>query len=234
MRVLRLMRVRMAAIITMVMRIRLRHSAKREPRQPQRQPDHENTGYNQQPWLGLVKDKPVAKPEARHCDRPDNDRVADCSREAEDDALKRGAANGNDEGRHQRFGMPGLQRVQRSEQYGYRQVKPGIGRAKLNDVLKVRHGGSQIFGNLFQFADQASCGRFAAAVEAMIDMIVNKLALGTGNGGFHGMHLLRDIETGPVFRQHGDDRAQMALRPLQARNNCRMALMLHILSYPPG
>ncbi len=52
-------------------------------------------------------------------------------------------------------------------------------------------------------------------VEAMLDMIVDELALGIGDGILHRVQLLRNIETGSPDFDHGQSGTQMPFRSFQ-------------------
>ena len=62
--------------------------------------------------------------------------------------------------------------------------------------------------------------------QSVVNMIVDKHTLGLADGFFHSMQLLSDIDAGPMVFDHGDDAAQMALRPLQPFDDFFMALVL--------
>ena len=54
-------------------------------------------------------------------------------------------------------------------------------------------------------------------------MVVDERTLGTGNGAFDGLELLRDIDTGPLLLDHAYDAAQMTGSAIQPLDNRRMA-----------
>jgi hypothetical protein len=56
-------------------------------------------------------------------------------------------------------------------------------------------------------------------------MIADERFLGLADGLFDGMHLLRDIEAGPMALDHLDDAPQMPVRTLQALDNLRVTLV---------
>ena len=68
--------------------------------------------------------------------------------------------------------------------------------------------------------------RCAALAKAMVDMIMNKSALGGDDGFFHGLELHRDIGAGSTFLDHANDMTQMAVRSLQPFDQSSMGCVL--------
>jgi hypothetical protein len=71
---------------------------------------------------------------------PDDERVGKGGGEAEENGLRDGAADGDDEGGHHRLGVAGLQTVERAKEEGSGDENPEIGGALLDEVGKVRYG----------------------------------------------------------------------------------------------
>lgn len=82
--------------------------------------------------------------------------------------------------------------------------------------------------------------------EAVVDMIVDQRTLGAGDGAFHRLELLSDVDTGTLLLDHADDTAQVTGRAVQTLDDRRMTGM-HVVShardiirqadnakYPPG
>lgn len=63
---------------------------------------------------------------------------------------------------------------------------------------------------------------FLCVNETMIDMIVYERALGTGDGAFNRLELLRKIDAGPLFLDHRDDAAQVACSTVQTLDDSRV------------
>ena len=53
-------------------------------------------------------------------------------------------------------------------------------------------------------------------LKAMVDMVVYQRSLGVGDGFFHRLQLLRDLQAAAVTLQHQNDAFKMALRALEA------------------
>jgi hypothetical protein len=68
-------------------------------------------------------------------------------------------------------------------------------------------------------------------VEAMLDVVLDELALGIGHRPLHRMELLGQRQAITLLLQHDDDAAQVPFRPLQARGDGGVAGVSHAL-YP--
>ena len=53
-------------------------------------------------------------------------------------------------------------------------------------------------------------------LKAMLDMVVDQLALGVAHGLLNSMQLLREIETGPPLLNHRNDRPDVTFGSLEA------------------
>ncbi|MNE72137.1 hypothetical protein D3C80_1680530 [compost metagenome] len=56
-------------------------------------------------------------------------------------------------------------------------------------------------------------------------MILNKCPLGLANRFFNSMQLLCDVDALPAFLDHRDDASQVAVRTLEAFDDCFVALV---------
>ena len=67
--------------------------------------------------------------------------------------------------------------------------------------------------------------------EAMIDVVIDKRALGAGDSILDRLELLRDIDAGPLLLDHPNDAAKMTGSPVQPLDDRRMtsvSVMSHI------
>jgi len=88
---------------------------------------------------------------------------------------------------------------------------------------------SEVLGDLFEVFQRCALAcreRFDSVFQAVIDMVLDKHALGLANGFFHGMQLLSDVDAGPTVFDHADGAAQMPLCTLQPFDDIAMALVL--------
>jgi len=98
---------------------------------------------------------------------------------------------------------------------------------------------SQILRECLELAKSASgvdLTLFEPIAEAVLDVIMDQLALGIDDGALDRMQLLRQVESRPTFREHGEDGGEMAMRPLETGNDRRVGSVLHghILSWAIG
>jgi hypothetical protein len=63
-------------------------------------------------------------------------------------------------------------------------------------------------------------------LKAVVDMVLDKHALGLADRFLYGMQLLCDVNAGSAIFDHGDDAAQMTLRTLQPFDDVAMTLVL--------
>ena len=82
--------------------------------------DDQQTADEKQPRLGLFEHRRVLQLPSEDRQNPDDDGVADRGRKREQHGLGSRAVNGDDERRHHRFRMPGLERMQCAEDDGNR------------------------------------------------------------------------------------------------------------------
>ena len=122
--------------------------------------DHE-AGDQDQPGLCLVEDQRVAQPDPRRRQSPDDQRMANGRRAAQQRRLPRRAARGDHKRGHHALAMAGLQRMQRPQQNGEGQIGPGIGGVSLNDGGDVWHEAhkylARVFSSAASEAPSASC-----------------------------------------------------------------------------
>lgn len=85
---------------------------------------------------------------------------------------------------------------------------------------------SKAFGGLLQLAKRGT-GRRVAPFEAMLDAIVDRLALGAGHRSPHRLQFLGIIEAAPACLEHREIGAKMPVRPLEARDDFGKAGVLH-------
>jgi hypothetical protein len=130
------------------------------------------------------------------------------------------AAHGDDKGCHHRLAVAGLQPVHGSQQNCRRDEQPSVSRCLAEAARKVEAcQASEIFGDLLEFIDDSALrARHGAdsAFEAVVEMVVNKRLLGFGYRGFHGLKLLRDLETWALGFDHLDHALQMTGGPFQS------------------
>lgn len=73
---------------------------------------------------------------------------------------------------------------------------------------------------------------FFGVKKAMVDVIINKRTLGTGDGIFNSLKLLRQVDTRPLFLNHADDTAQVTRRPIEALDD-RGVTGVSVVSHTP-
>ena len=61
-----------------------------------------------------------------------------------------------------------------------------------------------------------------AVLETVLDVVADQLALGVADRVVDGVELLREVEAGPAFLEHGDDRGEMAVSAPEARDDAGM------------
>jgi hypothetical protein len=69
---------------------------------------------------------------------------------------------------------------------------------------------------------------FLSMDQAVIDMVVDELALGAGNGILDGLELLSQIDTGTSLLDHGDNAAKVSGGTIKPLYDCRMACVLGV------
>jgi len=82
--------------------------------------------------------------------------------------------------------------------------------------------GSQVLRQLLQFVQ----GRSAGAVgrrETMLDVIMDQLALGVGEGVLNSVQLLGEVEARPALLKHRQNLAEMAVGALEALDDFGVA-----------
>ncbi len=100
----------------------------------------------------------------------------------------------------------------------------------------------EVFCDLFEFIDErpllsrCSAGR---ALKTVIEMVVDERSLSLGYSRFHGLELLRNIETRAARFDHRDDAVEMTCGAFQSFEDLGVSLVSvrfrHALSYPlPG
>jgi hypothetical protein len=77
------------------------------------------------------------------------------------------------------------------------------------------------------------------AFQAMIQMVVHQGPFGLGNCLLYRVELLRDVEAGTSFLDHGDDGSKVTFDSLKPLHDLEVALMtvrrcVHGISYPAG
>src|SRR6266540_6443251 len=87
---------------------------------------------------------------------------------------------------------------------------------------------SQVFGDGLELIDGRT--RFPAgwphrSVQAVVKMVVNERLLRLADGAFDGMQLLRQIDAGAAFLDHGNDLLQVASGAAQALEDVRVRLV---------
>jgi hypothetical protein len=100
--------------------------------------------------LGVFRVPLPAVMQGERGQNPDEQRVRDGGGETQQHGLPDGAADGDDEGGHHRFGMPRLQPMQGTEQDGDGDVEPGV------SAGEVVGEGSHLYSASFALA--TSCG----------------------------------------------------------------------------
>jgi hypothetical protein len=108
------------------------------------------------------------------------------------------------------------------------EIQPRVCAALLQQFCEVGHVDLQVFGDLLERIQRATFA-FAQGVDgvfqAVIDVVLNKGALGLAHCLFHCMQLLRDVHALTAFFDHGDDAAQVTISPFQALDNSFMTLV---------
>ena len=114
-------------------------------------------------------------------------------------------------------------RVQKRDQ------KPGD-----NDGRQESIGGHQRYFANCLISLRAALAPAPGPSKAVFQMVVDQLALGTTDGFFDGVELLRQVKARPMLLHHGNDGAQVPFGAFEPFQDRRMALMLHVVSYPRG
>ena len=94
--------------------------------------------------------------------------------------------------------------------------------------MPVLTGTSPVLEFLERSARASGIGR---VVEAMLDVIVDQLALGVADGALDRMKLLRKVDTRPALFEHRQDGREMTVRPLEPGDDGRVGCVLHA-EYP--
>jgi hypothetical protein len=126
----------MVSMVIMLMRGLSGRVSASAPEHPDRQRENEQPREKLKIGLGGLDVPLRAKAQGQRGQRPDDQRVGDGRRQAEQGCLRDGAAHGDDESRHHRLGMPGLQAMQGAQHDGRRNEEPGIGGALIEEFLK--------------------------------------------------------------------------------------------------
>ena len=114
--------------------------APRPPQHPTRDGNDQRTRGELEIGFGGLGVEPAEQPHASECDDPDDERVRGRRGKPKQNRLPDGAANRDDEGRHHRLGMAGLQPVQCAEQDGGWNEEPSVGGALLEKIGQRGHG----------------------------------------------------------------------------------------------
>ncbi len=104
---------------------------------PDRHADDDEAADEQEVGLGFF-DVPMGAVVQRQAgEDPDDERMREGGAEAEQGGLPGGAPDRDDEGRHHRLGVAGLEAVQGAEEDGDRDVEPSVGGALLQQLGEV-------------------------------------------------------------------------------------------------
>ena len=109
------------------------------PKHPNSEKHDQNAREGRQPWLCLVDDVALAKCQRCNGQNPNDNGMADRSRDGECDCLRTRAPDRDDVRGHERFRVTGLKRMQCPQDDRDGQVKPSVRGATLDDCGQVRH-----------------------------------------------------------------------------------------------